>query len=106
MACIATVYGSGGSPNTVPFTLTALRGLFRQIIEDRTDILYPIKDLEVHRGLGFAAWCDNNRNHWQIKTWSGRACPCLNWNTSRSTPRTARCRFCIWPCPAICTPCS
>ena len=39
----------------------ALRGLFRQIIEDRTDILYPIKDLEVHRGLGFAAWCDNNR---------------------------------------------
>ena len=38
-----------------------LRGLFRQIIEDRTDILYPVKDLEVHRGLGFAAWCDNNR---------------------------------------------
>ena len=38
-----------------------LRGLFRQIIEDRTDILYPIKDLEVHQGLGFAAWCDNNR---------------------------------------------
>lgn len=37
-----------------------LSGLFRQIIEDRTDILYPIKDLEVHRGLGFAAWCDNN----------------------------------------------
>ena len=38
-----------------------LRGLFRQIIEDRTDILYPVKDLEIHRGLGFAAWCDNNR---------------------------------------------
>lgn len=38
-----------------------LRGLFRQIIEDRTDILYPVKDLEVHHGLGFAAWCDNNR---------------------------------------------
>ena len=38
-----------------------LRGLFRQIIEDRTDILYPVKDLEVHRGLGFSAWCDNNR---------------------------------------------
>ena len=35
--------------------------MFRQIIEDRTDILYPIKDLEVHQGLGFAAWCDNNR---------------------------------------------
>lgn len=38
-----------------------LRGLFRQIIEDKTDILYPVKDLEVHAGLGFAAWCDNNR---------------------------------------------
>ena len=38
-----------------------LSGLFRQIIEDRTDILYPVKDLEVHRGLGFSAWCDNNR---------------------------------------------
>ena len=38
-----------------------LRGLFRQIIEDRTDILYPVKDLEIHHGLGFAAWCDNNR---------------------------------------------
>ncbi len=39
----------------------SLRGLFHQIIEERTDILYPVKDLEVHRGLGFAAWCDNNR---------------------------------------------
>ena len=38
-----------------------LSGLFRQIIEDRTDILYPVKDLEVHRSLGFSAWCDNNR---------------------------------------------
>ena len=38
-----------------------LRGLFSQIVEDRTDILYPVKDLELHRGLGFAAWCDNNR---------------------------------------------
>ena len=38
-----------------------LRGLFRQIIEDRTDILFPVKDLEIHRGLGFTAWCDNNR---------------------------------------------
>ena len=38
-----------------------LRGLFRQIIEDKTEILYPVKDLEIHRGLGFAAWCDNNR---------------------------------------------
>ena len=32
-----------------------------RIIEDRTEILYPVKDLEVHHGLGFAAWCDNNR---------------------------------------------
>ena len=38
-----------------------LRGLFRQIIEDRTDILFPVKDLEIRRGLGFTAWCDNNR---------------------------------------------
>ena len=38
-----------------------LQGLFRQIIEDRTDILFPVKDLEIHRGLGFTAWCDNNR---------------------------------------------
>ena len=38
-----------------------LRGLFRQIIEDRTDILFPVKDLEQHPGLGFSAWCDNNR---------------------------------------------
>ena len=38
-----------------------LRGLFRQIIEDRTDILFPVKDLEQHHGLGFSAWCDNNR---------------------------------------------
>lgn len=38
-----------------------LRGLFSQIIEDRTDILFPIKDLEQHTGMGFSAWCDNNR---------------------------------------------
>ena len=38
-----------------------LRGLFRQIIEDRTDILFSVKDLEQHTGLGFSAWCDNNR---------------------------------------------
>ncbi len=43
-----------------------LQGPFRQIIEDRTDILFPVKDLEIHRGLGFAAWCDNN--HIQIGT--------------------------------------
>ncbi len=38
-----------------------LRGLFSQIIEDRTDILFPVKDLEQHTGLGFSTWCDNNR---------------------------------------------
>ena len=38
-----------------------LRGLFSQIIEDRTDILFPVKDLEQHTGMGFSAWCDNNR---------------------------------------------
>ena len=38
-----------------------LRGLFSQIIEDRTDILFPVKDPEQHTGLGFSAWCDNNR---------------------------------------------
>ena len=38
-----------------------LRGLFSQIIEDRTDILFPVKDLEQHTGQGFSAWCDNNR---------------------------------------------
>ena len=38
-----------------------LSRLFRTIIADRTDILPPVKDLEVHTGLGFSAWCDNNR---------------------------------------------
>ena len=38
-----------------------LRGLFSQIIEDRIDILFPVKDLEQHTGMGFSAWCDNNR---------------------------------------------
>ena len=38
-----------------------LKGLFRQIVEERTDILFPVKDLELHHGLGFSAWCDNNR---------------------------------------------
>ncbi len=38
-----------------------LARLFRTIIADRTDILPPVKDLERHTGLGFSAWCDNNR---------------------------------------------
>ena len=40
---------------------STLRGMFSKIIEDRTDILLPVKDLEDHRGLGYSAWCDNNR---------------------------------------------
>ena len=40
---------------------STLRGLFSQIIEERTDYLFPVKDLEKHVGLGFACWCDNNR---------------------------------------------
>ena len=38
-----------------------LRGMFGQIIEERTDFLFPVKDLEKHIGLGFSGWCDNNR---------------------------------------------
>lgn len=38
-----------------------LSGLFRQIIQERTDILLPVRDLEIHRGLGFSAWCDNHQ---------------------------------------------
>ena len=38
-----------------------LSRLFRTIIADRTDILPPVKDLECHTGLGFSAWCENNR---------------------------------------------
>jgi len=49
------------SASVLSHCCNTLSGLFRQIIEDRTDILYPVKDLEIHRGLGFAAWCDNNR---------------------------------------------
>lgn len=37
-----------------------LRGLFAQIIEERTDILFPVKDVQTHPGLGFSAWYDNN----------------------------------------------
>ncbi|MGN0708562.1 MAG: cell envelope biogenesis protein OmpA [Faecalibacterium sp.] len=47
------------SASVLSQTCNTLRGLFRQIIEGRTDILFPAKDLELHRGLGFSAWCDN-----------------------------------------------
>ena len=76
-----------------------LKGLFRQIVEERTDILFPVKDLEQHHGLGFSAWCDNNR----ILIGTRR---CRTRNTRCSTRRTASCKFCIWLCPAICTLCS
>lgn len=38
-----------------------LRDVFLQIIEGRTQILYPVENLENHPGLGFTAWVDNNR---------------------------------------------
>lgn len=38
-----------------------LEGLFRGMIENRTDMLYEVKDLEKKPGLGFTAWCDNCR---------------------------------------------
>ena len=31
------------------------------MIENRTDILYPVKDLTSVRGVGFTAWCENRR---------------------------------------------
>ena len=39
-------------------------------------------------------------------TWSGRGCPCLSRSTRMSTPKTARCRSCIWLFPEACTLCS
>ena len=84
-----------------------LRGLFRQIIEDRTEILYPVKDLEVHHGLGFAAWCDNNRVLIGNRLYMEReGVPLPEQEYEDETPRTARCRSCIWLFPAACTPCS
>ena len=85
-----------------------LQGLFRQIIEDRTDILFPVKDLEIHRGLGFAAWCDNN--HIQIGTrrfleQEGVA-PAGRGLREPALQKTGSCRSCIWRCPATCMPCS
>ncbi len=38
-----------------------LRDVFMNIIQERTDILYPVENLENHPGLGFTAWVDNNR---------------------------------------------
>lgn len=38
-----------------------LSTLFREIIENRTDILLPVKDLVQRPGLGFSGWCDNNQ---------------------------------------------
>jgi hypothetical protein len=38
-----------------------LSGLFRNMIENHTDMLYPVKDLEKRTGSGYLAWCDNCR---------------------------------------------
>lgn len=38
-----------------------LRDVFLNIIQNRTDILYPVENLENHPGLGFTGWVDNNR---------------------------------------------
>lgn len=38
-----------------------LEGLFRGMIENKTEMLYEVKDLETKPGLGFTAWCDNCR---------------------------------------------
>ena len=38
-----------------------LEGLFREMIENKTEMLYEVKDLQKKPGLGFTAWCDNCR---------------------------------------------
>lgn len=38
-----------------------LGGLFRGMIENNTDMLYPVKDLERRVGRGYVAWCDHCR---------------------------------------------
>ena len=38
-----------------------LGGLCRGMIENNTDILYPVKDLEHRVGRGYVAWCDHCR---------------------------------------------
>ena len=38
-----------------------LRDVFMEIVQDRTDILYQVENLENDPGYGFTAWVDNNR---------------------------------------------
>ncbi len=38
-----------------------LSDLFANMIEHKMEMLYPVKDLENRRGLGFVAWCENYR---------------------------------------------
>ena len=38
-----------------------LEGLFREMIENKTEMLYEVKDLQKKPGLGFTGWCDNCR---------------------------------------------
>ncbi len=59
-----------------------LSGLFRNMIENHTDMLYPVKDLEKRPGLGFVAWCDNCRivlGSRELMTQEGIALPAMDY---------------------------
>ena len=38
-----------------------LREIFLTVIENKTDILYPVENLQYENGCGFVAWLENNR---------------------------------------------
>lgn len=38
-----------------------LRGIFLNVIENKTNILYPVENLQYENGCGFTAWIENNR---------------------------------------------
>ncbi len=38
-----------------------LRGIFLNVIENKTNILYPVENLQYETGCGFTAWIENNR---------------------------------------------
>lgn len=38
-----------------------LKDVFMDIIQDKTEILYPVENLENHPGMGFSGWVENNR---------------------------------------------
>ncbi|MCI2047791.1 MAG: hypothetical protein LKJ90_08760 [Faecalibacterium sp.] len=59
-----------------------LSGLFRNMIENHTDMLYPVKDLEKRPGLGFVAWCDNCRivlGSRELMTQEGISLPAMDY---------------------------